>query len=50
MEPIYIPAYERLVVNMRDMLNEDVYQAMWADGYSMPLEDAMRYAQHMDEE
>lgn len=37
--------YERLLATVRAQLDTDTFAAMWAEGQSMPLEQAVAYAQ-----
>jgi predicted ATPase/DNA-binding CsgD family transcriptional regulator len=38
-DPIDLPEYDRLIAEIRAQLGDDVYEAVWAEGQMMPLEN-----------
>lgn len=44
LEPIYQPAYERDVAALRDRLGDAAFEATFAEGNAMTLDEAIEYA------
>ncbi len=43
--PIYEPTYARLFATLREVLGDDAFEASWAEGAALSLEEAIAYAQ-----
>ena len=43
-DPADQPEHDRMIARIRARLGDDVYEAVWAEGQAMPLDDAVAYA------
>ena len=43
-DPVDQPPYQRIIDDLRAELNPDVFEAVWAEGQAMPLDQLIAYA------